>query len=82
MELKLKQKKNNNFVKIKASPFDLNRKGDEEVRANTRNMLDSLSSESSQHEISQFGLGYQQSIYEQSSGNLKFGCFPGKQPDS
>lgn len=76
--MKLKSKKTSNFVKIKGSPLDLNGKLEEEGKANTKNMLDSLSSGSSQHEVSHLGLGYQQSIYEQSSGNLKFGCFPGK----
>lgn len=41
-------------------------------------MLESLTSESSEYDIK--ALGYELADKEQnSSGNLKFGCFPGKQ---
>lgn len=40
-------------------------------------MLDSFNSESSGLDIKV--LGYETPEFEQNSGNLKFGCFPGKQ---
>lgn len=47
------------------------------VKVSSKNMLDSLSLDASDYDIK--ALGYEVPDYEQTSGTLKFGCFPGKQ---